>query len=159
MTHEGPTSKDWNKWRVDEWKSHRSHKWGVVLVVVVGYWRTNTAVVICQRLFVGHPWCLTQQSCQGDGIVSQIWSQFKRWRTWPEWISTHQCTSWSFCPLNGLRFFIGRRMGFMTVHFFLLLTIVLFFFLVPARFSLDLTSHIATLFTFLPSYCTHHLPY
>jgi hypothetical protein len=37
----------------------------------------------------------------------------------------------------------------MTVHFFLLLTIVLFF-LVPAHFSLDLTSHIATLFTFLP---------
>ncbi len=34
-----------------------------------------------------------------------------------------------------------------------------FFFLVPARFSLDLTSHIATLFTFLPSYYTHHLPY
>ncbi len=69
---------------------------------------------------------------------------------WPEWISTHQCTSWPFCPLDGLHFFIGRRMGFMTVHFFLLLTIVLFFFLVPARFSLDLTPHIVTLFTFLP---------
>jgi hypothetical protein len=48
-----------------------------------------------------------------------------------------------------LRFFIRRWMGFMIVHFFLLLTIVLFF-LVLARFSLDLTSHIATLLTFLP---------
>jgi hypothetical protein len=37
----------------------------------------------------------------------------------------------------------------MTVHFFLLLAIVLFF-LVLARFSLDLTSHIATMLTFLP---------
>jgi hypothetical protein len=46
----------------------------------------------------------------------------------PEWINSHQCTSWPFCPLDGLRFFIRRRMGFMTVHFFLLLTIVLFFF-------------------------------
>jgi hypothetical protein len=68
---------------------------------------------------------------------------------WPEWINSHQCTSWPFCPLDGLRFFIRRRMGFITVDFFLLLTTVfLFFFL--ARFALDLTSHIATLLTFLP---------
>jgi hypothetical protein len=47
-------------------------------------------------------------------------------------------------------FFIRRWMGFISVHFFLLLTTVLFF-LVLGRFSLDLTSHIATLLTFLPS--------
>ncbi len=46
----------------------------------------------------------------------------------PEWTSSHQCTSWPFCPLDALHFFIRRRMGFMTIHFFLLLTIVLFFF-------------------------------
>jgi hypothetical protein len=40
-------------------------------------------------------------------------------------------------------------MGFMTVHFFFMLTIVLFF-LGSYSFSLDLTSHIATMFTFLP---------
>ncbi len=45
-----------------------------------------------------------------------------------EWTNSHQCTSWPFCPLDALHFFIRRWMGFMTVHFFLLLTIVLFFF-------------------------------
>jgi hypothetical protein len=46
----------------------------------------------------------------------------------PEWTSSHQCTSWPFCPLDGLHFFIQRRMGFISVHFFLPLTTVLFFF-------------------------------
>jgi len=55
---------------------------------------------------------------------------------WAEWTSNHQCTSWPFYPLDRLRFFIQRQMGFITVHFFLLLTTVLFFsFLVPDRFS------------------------
>jgi hypothetical protein len=52
----------------------------------------------------------------------------------PKWINSHQCTSWPFCPLYGLHFFIRRRMGLITVDFFLLLTIVLFFF-VLSRFS------------------------
>jgi hypothetical protein len=45
----------------------------------------------------------------------------------PEWTSSHQCTSWPFCPLDGLHFFIRHQMGFISVHFFLLLTTVLFF--------------------------------
>jgi hypothetical protein len=71
----------------------------------------------------------------------------------PERISTHQCTSWPFCPPDGLRFFIWRRMGLITVDFFLLLTTVLFFsfFFGSWPFFLDLTSHIPTLLTFLPS--------
>jgi len=48
--------------------------------------------------------------------------------SWPEWTSSHQCTSWPFCPLDGLRFFIPRQMVVITVHFFLLLTTVPFFF-------------------------------
>jgi hypothetical protein len=87
-----------------------------------------------------------KQTTHKDSL--QVQSHAMNWG--PEWISTHQCTSWPFYPPDGLRFFIRRQMGFMTVHFFLLLTIVLFFFLVLARFSLDLTSHIATLLTFLP---------
>jgi hypothetical protein len=35
----------------------------------------------------------------------------------PEWTSSHQCTSWPFCSLDGLRFFIRRQMGFITVFF------------------------------------------
>ncbi len=72
----------------------------------------------------------------------------------PEWINSHQCTSWPFCPLDGLRFFIRRRMGLITIDFFLLLTTVFFFiflFFCSRPFFLDLTSHIATLLTFLPS--------
>jgi len=55
----------------------------------------------------------------------------------PVWTSSHQCTSWPFCALDGLRFFIQRQMRFITIHFFLLLTTVLFllFFWVLARFS------------------------
>jgi hypothetical protein len=93
---------------------------------------------------------------------------------WPEWTSSHQCTSWSFCPLDGLRFFIRHQMGFIAVHFFLLLIITFFhstsngvhrnpfpftahhcnffsFGLFFFFFLLDLTSHITTLLTFLPS--------
>jgi hypothetical protein len=33
------------------------------------------------------------------------------WRR-PEWTSSHQCTSWPFCPLDGLHFFIRRQIGF-----------------------------------------------
>jgi hypothetical protein len=43
-----------------------------------------------------------------------------------EWISNHQCTNWPFCPLDGLHFFIQHKMGFITVHFFSVLTMVLF---------------------------------
>ncbi len=69
-----------------------------------------------------------------------------------EWTTSHQCTSWSFFPMDGLHFFIRHQIGFITVHFFLLLTIVLFFFgLFLVFFPLNLTSHISTLFTFLPS--------
>ncbi len=45
----------------------------------------------------------------------------------PEWTNSHQCTSWSFCPLDGLCFFIWRQMGFITIHS--LLTTILFLFL------------------------------
>jgi hypothetical protein len=58
--------------------------------------------------------------------------------SWAEWINSHQCTSWPFCPPDGLRFFIRRRLGLITVDFFLLLTTVLFFsflFFVLGRFS------------------------
>ncbi len=53
-----------------------------------------------------------------------------------EWTSSHQCTSWPFCPLDGVHFFIWSQMGFITVHFFLLLTIVFYFlfFLVLGHF-------------------------
>jgi len=58
-------------------------------------------------------------------------------RIGPEWTSNHQCTSWLFYPLDRLHFFIRHQMGFITIHFFLLLTIVLFFFFlgVLGRFS------------------------
>jgi hypothetical protein len=52
--------------------------------------------------------------------------------------------------VHWMGFFIRRRIGFISVHFFLLLITVLFF-LVLGRFSLNLTSHIATLLTFLLS--------
>jgi hypothetical protein len=54
--------------------------------------------------------------------------------TGPEWTSSHQCTSWPFCPLDGLRFFIQHQMGFITGLFFFLLIIVFLFFLC-IRFS------------------------
>ncbi len=54
--------------------------------------------------------------------------QFPTSIMWPEWTNNHQCTSWPFCPLDGLHFFIWHRMGFISVHFFLLLTIVFYFF-------------------------------
>jgi len=106
--------------------------------------------------------CLTSM----HGLKSERGSEFlcERERRGPEWINSHQCTSWPFCPLDGLHFFIRHRMGFMTIHFFLLLTIVLLFFGSCSFFPKpDLTHsypiHFSTLFTFLPSYCTHHLPY
>jgi len=59
-----------------------------------------------------------------------------------KWTSSHQCTSWSFCPLDGLCFFIQHQMQFIIVHLFLLLTIVLFFFFwFLVVFPLDLTYH------------------
>ncbi len=68
---------------------------------------------------------------------------------WPEWTSSHQCTSWLFCPLNGLCFFIWHRIH----HCPFLFTAdhCTFFYggLLVASFSLDLSSHIATLHTFL----------
>jgi hypothetical protein len=81
----------------------------------------------------------------------------------PEWINSHQCTSWPFCPLDGLRFFIQRRMGFITVDFFLLLTTVfLFLFLFLAVFpGPDLTHsypvHFPTLISIAPT-CWHNYP-
>ncbi len=58
-------------------------------------------------------------SCRSFVMVSD-WNR-------PEWTGSHQCTSWPFCSLDGLHFFIRRRMGFISVHFFLLLITVLFF--------------------------------
>jgi len=88
--------------------------------------------------------------CSLDGVVSASWR--------PEWTTSHQWTSWPFCPLDWLRFFIQCQMGFITVLFFFwLLTIVLFFFsffkffCFATVFPLDLTSHLVTLLTFLPS--------
>jgi hypothetical protein len=47
--------------------------------------------------------------------------------------------------------FGAGRSSSQSFYFFLLTTVLFFFFLVLGRFSLDLTSHIATLLTFLPS--------
>jgi hypothetical protein len=70
----------------------------------------------------------------------------------PEWTNSHQCTSWLFYPLDALRFFIRRRMGFITIHFFLLLTTVFFYFFFGSwPFFLDLTSHIPTLISIAPT--------
>ncbi len=82
-----------------------------------------------------------------------------------ECTSSHQCTSWPFCPLDGLHFFIRRRMGFITIHFFLLLTIVLFFsfvffFLFLAVFPRpDLTHSYPTHFPTLVSIAPTLVPY
>ncbi len=74
----------------------------------------------------------------------------------------HQCTSWPFCPLDGLRFFHSTSDGTF-FHFtsdgdssqsisFRCASLYFFLFcLFLAIFSLDRTSHIATLLTFLPS--------
>jgi hypothetical protein len=65
-----------------------------------------------------------------------------------EWTSSQWCTSWPFCSPDGLRFFIRRQMGFITVHFFLLLTTVCIFFWFLTAFPLDLTcnpAHFPTL--------------
>ncbi len=35
----------------------------------------------------------------------------------PKWTSSHKCTNWPFCSLDGLRFFIRHQMGFIVVHF------------------------------------------
>jgi hypothetical protein len=75
----------------------------------------------------------------------------------PEWINSHQCTNWPFCPLDGLRFFIWRRMGPITVDFFLLLTTVFFlFFLFLAIFlgpdlTLSYLAHFPTLISIAPT--------
>jgi hypothetical protein len=77
--------------------------------------------------------------CRNTHLLSLIYSsRFGPPWSGPEWINSHQCTSWPFCPLDGLRFFIRRRMGLITVDFFLLLTTVLSFsfsFFVLGRFS------------------------
>jgi hypothetical protein len=77
---------------------------------------------------------------------------------WPKWTNSCQCTNWSFYPLDGLHFFIWRQMGFIIVHFFLLLTIVLFFLFYGSwSFSprLDLThsyhAHFPTLISTAPT--------
>jgi len=67
------------------------------------------------------------------------------------WTNSHQCTNWLFYSLDGLCFFIQRQMGFITIHFFLLLNIVFFLFWFLVVCPINLTSHIATLLTFLPS--------
>jgi hypothetical protein len=46
----------------------------------------------------------------------------------PKWTSSHQCTNWPFCSLDGLHFFIRHQMGFITVKFFSLLTTTVIFF-------------------------------
>jgi hypothetical protein len=52
----------------------------------------------------------------------------------------------------GYVFSFGKKMGFITIHFFSLLTTALFFWgLFLVIFSMDPTSHITTLFTFLSS--------
>jgi len=58
-----------------------------------------------------------------------------------------------FVHWMGCVFSFGAGRSSITVPFFFLLltTVLFFFFLVLGRFSLDLTSHIATLLTFLPS--------
>ncbi len=73
----------------------------------------------------------------------------------PEWTSSHQCTSWPFYPLDGLHFFIRCQMGFITIHFFLLLTTFFFLGFVLDHFSgPDLThsypAHLPTLISIAP---------
>jgi hypothetical protein len=55
-----------------------------------------------------------------------------------KWTSSHQCISWPFCALDGLRFFIRHKVGFIKILFSLLLTIVffLFFYWFCGHFSL-----------------------
>ncbi len=69
----------------------------------------------------------------------------------PEWINSHQCTSWPLCPLDGLCFFIWCRIRFIRIHFFLLLiTVLLFFFGFWTLFpGLDLTHSLLTFFSTL----------
>jgi hypothetical protein len=69
----------------------------------------------------------------------------------PEWTNSHQCTSWPFCPPDGLRFFHSTLDGvyhsplfFAADHYTF---VFIFWFL--AVFPLDVTSHMVTLLTFL----------
>ncbi len=83
----------------------------------------------------------------------------------PEWTSSYQCTSWPFCPLDGLHFFIWRKMGFITALFSLLLTIVFLFiylFLLCGRFpppGLDFTPRYPANFPNLISTASTLVPY
>jgi hypothetical protein len=67
-----------------------------------------------------------------------------------------KCISWPFCPLDGVHFFIWRKMGFITVHFFLLLTTVpfSFFSLVLGRFSPG-PDLLPCSLSYPPKYCTN----
>jgi hypothetical protein len=79
---------------------------------------------------------------------------------WQEWTSSYQCTSWLFCSLDGFRFFIRRQMRFITIHFFLLLTIVFSFFCFLAVFpGHDLTHSYPAHFPTLVSIAPTLLPY
>ncbi len=81
-----------------------------------------------QESTVWLPTTKSQESTWPRGVQVECGTSLESSWGGPEWTNNHQCTSWPFCPLDALRFFIRRRIGFITVHFFLLLTIVLFFF-------------------------------
>jgi hypothetical protein len=72
----------------------------------------------------------------------------------PKWTNSHQCTNWPFYPLDGLCFFIRRQMG-SSQSIFIFCWALYYFFGFLVVFPLDLTSHITTLFIFLPSYILH----
>jgi hypothetical protein len=86
----------------------------------------------------------TVENKQKTAVDSKNLSKLPLWldATWhpkplvrgPEWTSTHQCSSWPFCPQDGLRFFIPvpdpvLTQNCTTVNLFGLLTFDPFYFL------------------------------
>jgi hypothetical protein len=50
--------------------------------------------------------------------IIDVWISVDPSSRGPKWSNNHQCTSWLYCPLDGLCFFIQHQMGFITIHFF-----------------------------------------
>ncbi len=69
-----------------------------------------------------------------------------------KWTSNHQCTNWSFYSLDEFFFHLASDEVHHNPFLFTVDHCTFFWDLFLAIFSLDMTSHIATLLTFLPSY-------
>jgi hypothetical protein len=130
------------------WKLHRPCN---LQATTSTYWRI---AIICKS---------ATHLAKSTKAIPNCWMFYALVGKGPKWINSHQCTSWPFCPLDGLRFFIRRRMGLITVDFFLLLTTALFFFfLFLAVFpGPDLThsypAHFPTFISIAPTYW-HNYP-